>query len=661
MNVHATAPQFLPQLAADLENLGMAVAEIDTAQQMVIGFAPMSAIPDLTTLPNFASVTPIYAPIAYAGPVATQGAALIKAPQFRAQQGVDGSGQTVGILSTSMNLLKGLPNDETTGALGLGQVRIIQEGPAGSDDEGRAMAQIVHAVAPGAFIDFYSGFFTPQDMANGIYYLKAAGASQIVDDIAYADEPMFNDGIIAQAVDQVVGKGAFYASATGNDGNGGFLTNWNGMTATVGGITGTFLDLGGGNPLQTFTLNVLNPNDPSTFINFLNLFTQWDNAYLEGGSFFPNYQVHTQINVYVTTADGSKILANVNDDTLNTNEALQNTTFINDGSFGTNQFALAFQLVQGPAPTMLRWVDFTDSGLDIHALHEGGPAVFGHAAAAGAVAVAAVPFSSPTTPEPFSSVGGSIPFLFDQWGNRLATPDIRFKPDVAGPDGVTTTLPADTGLNQFFGTSAAAPHVAAAAALLRDRYPFLTNVQVLQQLEATAIAVPPGTGRNNVTGFGLIQLSTLVSTTPGTGSPSGPSIGNGSPGGGIGSITNTAIWGESSTQATNLGVLGSGTETFQSVIKKQSDGLDGNQWGTWTAGISGTFSATLNYNIPGGDLNFRLYMLNSFDDLVQIAAGTLLDVSKQTLSAQVSAGERLYLWIYGYNHSEGNYTLGVSL
>ncbi len=58
------------------------------------------------------------------------------------------------------------------------------------------------------------------------------------------------------------------------------------------------------------------------------------------------------------------------------------------------------------------------------------------------------------TIEDFSSQGLQHP---------LSQPETRFKPDVAGADGVNTSLPFFT---PFFGTSAAAPHIAAIAALL---------------------------------------------------------------------------------------------------------------------------------------------------------------------------------------------------
>src|SRR4029077_16609910 len=63
------------------------------------------------------------------------------------------------------------------------------------------------------------------DFANGILKLASAtssggaGAKVITDDVGYFDEPFFQDGLLAQAIDTVASQGVAYFSAAGNDGN----------------------------------------------------------------------------------------------------------------------------------------------------------------------------------------------------------------------------------------------------------------------------------------------------------------------------------------------------------------------------------------------------------------------------------------------------------
>src|SRR6516225_2779118 len=169
--------------------------------------------------------------------------------------GLTGTGVTVGILSDSFNCYgvydkpgSGVPAtapngtgyaqdgfatddatfDETNGYLPA-SVNVLEEGACTNynlpgvnfflpyADEGRAMMQIVHDVAPGAALAFYTGVNSQADFANGIGALAAAGAKVIADDIGFYDEPFFQDGIIAQAIDAVNAKGVAYFSAAGND------------------------------------------------------------------------------------------------------------------------------------------------------------------------------------------------------------------------------------------------------------------------------------------------------------------------------------------------------------------------------------------------------------------------------------------------------------
>src|SRR6202008_4513314 len=150
--------------------------------------------------------------------------------------GVDGAGITVGVMSDSYDT-NAAPNsaalDISTGDLpGSGNplgntepVVVLEDSPARTD-EGRAMLEIVHDVAPKAKLGFATAQGGQLNFANNIRALAGdptaphfqAGfkADVIVDDIIYLDEPFFQDGIVAQAVDEVVAKGVSYFSSAGN-------------------------------------------------------------------------------------------------------------------------------------------------------------------------------------------------------------------------------------------------------------------------------------------------------------------------------------------------------------------------------------------------------------------------------------------------------------
>jgi subtilisin family serine protease len=89
-------------------------------------------------------------------------------------------------------------------------------------DEGRAMLQIVHDIAPGAELGFRTGVVTSGDFAQGIRDLAEAGSDIIVDDITYITEPFFSDGRVAKAVDEVAAKGVSYFTSAGNFGTKSF-------------------------------------------------------------------------------------------------------------------------------------------------------------------------------------------------------------------------------------------------------------------------------------------------------------------------------------------------------------------------------------------------------------------------------------------------------
>ena len=113
--------------------------------------------------------------------------------------------------------------------------------------------QLVRDVAPAARQSFHTAFDGQANFATGILELaNDAGADVIVDDVIYFAEPMFQDGIIAQAVDSVKAGVAYFSSA----GNGGrnsligtgttiFAFQWDEPFASVSGAPGS----AGGTPI----------------------------------------------------------------------------------------------------------------------------------------------------------------------------------------------------------------------------------------------------------------------------------------------------------------------------------------------------------------------------------------------------------------------------
>ena len=107
--------------------------------------------------------------------------------------GLDGTGLKIGILSDGFNTIADFGIGATPGLTDLtyaddilsgdlpDDVTVLQEFNGASSDEGRAMAQLIYDVAPGAKLFFHTAFLGPDDFASGIKELAAADCDVIVD------------------------------------------------------------------------------------------------------------------------------------------------------------------------------------------------------------------------------------------------------------------------------------------------------------------------------------------------------------------------------------------------------------------------------------------------------------------------------------------------
>ncbi|MFN8460069.1 MAG: hypothetical protein U0401_36365, partial [Anaerolineae bacterium] len=162
----------------------------------------------------------------------------------RATFGVNGAGVKIGVLSDGVNSLATLQASGDLPAV------TVLPGQAGSGNEGAAMLEIVHDLAPGAQLYFATGFNGIAGFAQNILNLRAAGCDIIIDDILYFGETPFqkgqasnvtsttNGGIVIQAVNTVAASGALYFSSAANSGNKNDNTSgtWEGDFADGGAV-----------------------------------------------------------------------------------------------------------------------------------------------------------------------------------------------------------------------------------------------------------------------------------------------------------------------------------------------------------------------------------------------------------------------------------------
>ena len=590
-----------------IENLGMTEINTRPDSGYVEGLLPAYKVLALPNLPAFSTASRIWMTTRM-GTVQNQGVPVMRVPQFISETGYTGLGMKIGVLSDSVNVKGSLTNAIASGDLPA-NVEVLYDAPAGAD-EGTAMLEIIYDVAPGASLAFNSAGPGPQGFADGIQALSAAGCQVIVDDIVYLSQPIYNEGVVNLSVTDVVeNQGRFYASAAGNDGDNGWRGTWSTISGTIGGISGNFMSFGG-LPYQQVGIPT---NDGARFA------ITWDSAYLEVRSPDPNFQVPNQVNAYLINLSTDTVVASSTTDNLNIDQAFQIFQYANYG--------MAFQLVSGPTPTRLAWIGYGANDLNISAYGSPGAGitVSGAPNARGAVGVAAAYWATPTQPEPFTSKGGTMELLFAPDGTRLASPEEYFRPQITAPDGVSTSV---TGFDPFYGTSAAAPQVAAVAGLVWGYQQELTNEQLTFHLYATAMDIYTP-GEDIYTGFGLIQAYPIPSDAFGSGD-----------------ISNNSL------SAWHLGTLGTSPLLSPYLDISNQAGLPDYDWFTVRAGQSGKLNLRM-LQSSTGSLEVRFFTLDKNMSLVQKAASTAPGLLIRNISMNVDANQLVYIEVKGRNSSYG--------
>ncbi len=405
------------------------------------------------------------------GSVTSTGDTVMGTAELRSMLGVDGSGVRVGIISDGLVDLQASVNSGDLPA----SVEIVngKDGSAeeGNNDEGRAMAEIIHDLAPGATLMFHSGFPTNLDMVAAIEALTAAGANIIVDDLGFLNEPIFEDGPVAQAVQAAIDAGVVYVTATGNSAMENYRALYKELDPDDGLTSINLHDFANGDSTMAVGL----PPGGAVFVVL-----QWADPF-DGLANSSDYDL---LILDETGANDACSLPGVqgfcvsNDDQLNRLVPPLESVFVQNTSASPVIVNIVINRFEGA----VRPVHMLFSGrFEILEHKVSTQSTFGHPCVAEALAVGAIDAADPgfDTIESFSSQGACEIYF--------PTRETRIKPDVVGADGVNTSVPL---FAPFFGTSAAAPHVAAVAALIMEASggpQALSNIQVNNLLRLSAV------------------------------------------------------------------------------------------------------------------------------------------------------------------------------
>ena len=368
------------------------------------------------------------------------------------------------------------------------------------------MMEIIHDMAPGANLIFATADNSVASFAANIVALQQAGCKVIVDDVTYYNEGAFQDGPIAQAVTQVVNAGSVYFSAAANSGNldSGTSGTWEGDFLANGAAAGV---LAGKGTLHNFG-TAASPQNYDVLTGSTTVISlKWSDPL---GASTNDYDL------YLLNSTGTAIIAastTTQNGSQDPYEAVGTST-----SFAAGDRIVVVQ-VSG-APRALR-VDTNRGTLSIATAGS----TYGHNAGISTISTAASywnsaktgtrPFTGAPNPVERFSSDGPRQIFYNPNGTPITPGNVLFgtnggttlqKPDLTAADGISAKTP---GFLPFFGTSAAAPHAAAIAALVLQAKPNYTPAQVKTAMTmGTVDNMAPGVDRDS--GYGIVMAPLAV-------------------------------------------------------------------------------------------------------------------------------------------------------
>ena len=490
IRVSASDERSFHEKVGELESLGIVVERYALDEKLVQARIPIGTLPQLAELEYIRAVTPPDYGYANVGSKMTEGEALLGFDDLRTTLGVDGTGVTVGVISDGIfgladaiasvdlpattlirdggNVLTG-----TTGGLIATSFRADGDLEKGLDGvsmgaEGTAILEIVHDIAPGAQLRF-ANFSTSLEFMAAVDFL-AANSDVVIDDIGFFGGPYDQSSSISANTATELGRlsnpiRGYYTSV----GNQALLHYQETYVDSL--VDGTLIVGSPGN-LHQFTATSDTTDCAGLGASLGNLIGLWpgQSAIVILSWDEPLGSVTSDYDLYAVESGTNAI----NGFSTNNNPALGEpsefmSVFNNTAGFKFYSIAISNYQNASSAQTF-----------DMFVL--GGIALSCNTGAGTAFNYNTLESSVPAQ----SDSGGGVVSVGAINASDLGVDDIASysshgpanngatKPDVAAIDGVSIT--GSGGFSSpFFGTSAAAPHVAGLAALLLELRPELSS------------------------------------------------------------------------------------------------------------------------------------------------------------------------------------------
>ncbi|MEU4286977.1 hypothetical protein AB0E63_02045 [Kribbella sp. NPDC026596] len=503
VQVYAAAPVTAAQ-EADLSRLGVSVLTNSADFKAIPGAAlpstglvsvsvPYDKLDAVAALGWVAALRPSLRPAVDVGPITAEGVQVHKADKAQAR-GLTGRGQKVGAISGDV--------DHLADSIAQGElpknVQVLSQADY-EDDEGTAMLEIIHDMAPGAKLAYASTRDTLAQYVEAFHDLAAAGVTMIAEDIAFDDEPAFQQGIGAATAEGLAKHGIWVSSSAGNlGGRHAPRVTATGTGSGPDGVVGPFTGC---------------PNAPDNVVKLRGADTTYDLNLLPGAAILPTLQWSepraiyptagqggfTDLNLYLMDAAGTTCLAASNGVQANgVGDTIEQ--FIYENTTTVAQPVKLVVDVQGTstarkAPILdLRWRALSAGVQTIDPPERAGSMnpdsnYLGFATSAGAVNASLSVDPKTIALEPFSAAGPTQiitttrcpggkpgPCKGISGGSSRSFP----APYWAAADGVSVSGAGGFGAGvcptavqgecRFFGTSASAPTAAGVAALTRQEF-----------------------------------------------------------------------------------------------------------------------------------------------------------------------------------------------